>query len=85
MAENVAKTKRMDPWKQMVSIFLAKAADGDQNFVKVVINGRLFQVPRGKRQLVPKPVYEVLSRSEHAKNITELYDAQNVSVEKRRE
>ena len=70
----VKATPKNNPWKQMYPVFLPKAIDGDQNFVRVVVNGKPYQIPRGKQQLVPKPVYEVLARSETARGVTENYD-----------
>lgn len=71
-----------NPWNDRVPVFLAKATDGDQQFVFVCVNDKGFQVPRGKRTLVPRPVYEVLTRSEYAQQITESYDEANKNVEK---
>lgn len=73
MANN-NKAATINPWKQMVPVFLPKANDGDQNYARVVVNGKPYQIPRGKQQLVPKPVYEVLARSETARAITENYN-----------
>ena len=69
-------------WNQFVPVFLSKGRSGEQNFVRVVVNGRPYQIPRGKQQLVPRPVYEVLSRSECAKLITEAYDADRSDVKR---
>lgn len=78
VAENETK---YDPWQHKVTVLLPKASDGDQNFVLVGINGKNYQVPRGKRVQVPKPVYDVLSRSEHAQMISERYNAEQAAVE----
>lgn len=72
-----------NPWKHMVVVFLPKASDGDQNYVRVGINGKMYQVPRGRQVRVPKPVYDVLSRSEHAQKISEMYSKERAVVERR--
>lgn len=77
-------TKKIDYWKQMCPVFLPKATGGEQNFVRVVVNGRPFQIPRGRQQMVPRPVYEILLRSETAKGITDTYDEAKREVEQRR-
>ncbi len=83
MAETKTKAAapKVDPWKQLIPVFCARGGDNEPNFVYVVVNGRSFQIPRGKQQYVPRPVYEVLSRSEHAKNITMIYDNANAEVQ----
>ncbi len=48
---------------QMREITLPKAGGTEQQSVFVCINGRTFQVPRGKRVEVPLPVYEVLENA----------------------
>lgn len=63
-----------------VPVLLRAAEDGEQNFARVVVNGKTYQIPRGKQQLIPRPVYEVLARSEHAKLITRAYNAQQQEV-----
>lgn len=75
-------TETYNVWKDKVPVFLPKATDGNQQFVYVCINDRTFQVPRGKRTLVAKPVYDVLMRSEYAQQITEAYDSAKRNVEK---
>ena len=74
--------KPASPWNDLVPVFLSKALSGEQNFVRVVVNGRPYQIPRGKQQQVPRPVYEVLSRSEGAKLITAAYDADRSDVKR---
>lgn len=69
-------------WNIQVPVFLAKGRNGEENYVRVVVNGRAYQIPRGKQQLVPRPVYEVLSRSECAKLITEAYDAERCDAKR---
>lgn len=80
----VKATPKNNPWKQMYPVFLPKASGGEQNFVRVVVNGRPFQIPRGRQQMVPRPVYEVLARSETAKNVTECFDEAKRTEEKQR-
>ena len=65
---------------QRVPVYLRPAETGEQNFVRVVVNGKAYQIPRGRQQMVPRPVYEVLARSEQAKLITRMYNAERVEV-----
>ena len=88
MAEPKSKTApvtenepKYDPWQHKVTVLLPKASDGDQNFVLVGINGKNYQVPRNKRVQVPKPVYDILSRSEHAQQVSERYNMEQAAVE----
>lgn len=75
-----ATEKVVNPWDDKLPIYFAKGTENEPNYVRVVVNGRAFQIPRGRQQLVPRPVYEVISRSEHAKNITLAYDAERQQV-----
>lgn len=47
-----------DPWKQLMPVFIPRAMAGEQKFVMVGVNGRRYQVPRGKQVEVPLPLYE---------------------------
>lgn len=55
-----------DPWKDMREITLPRAGNNEQQFQLVGVNGRTFQVPRGKRTQVPLPVYECLMEAQAA-------------------
>jgi hypothetical protein len=79
MAETTKTTKKTAE-VQRVPVFLRPAETGEQNFVRVVVNGKAYQIPRGRQQMVPRPVYEVLARSEQAKHITRAYNAERVEV-----
>ena len=52
--------KVSDAWEQKRSIMLARAPMHEQNFVLVGVNGKRYQVPRGKMVEVPLPLYERL-------------------------
>lgn len=47
----------------MKTIALPRAGGTEQQSVFVCVNGRTFQVPRGKAVEVPEPVYEVLENA----------------------
>lgn len=47
----------------MKTITLPRAGGTEQQSVFVCVNGRTFQVPRGKAVEVPEPVYEVLENA----------------------
>ena len=60
--------------EEMVEVRLPKAPKTEQNFQFVGVNGKTFQVPRGKTVNVPKPVAEVLANSEAARQAAEEYE-----------
>jgi hypothetical protein len=49
-----------DPWKDMRSILLPRAGGNEQQSQFCAVNGRTFQVPRGRMTEVPLPIYECL-------------------------
>ena len=63
-------------WDEMVEVRLPKAPKTEQNFQFVGVNGKTFQVPRGKSVKVPKPVAQVLAYPEAAKNAAEEYESE---------
>lgn len=56
--ESVREEEKYDPWKDMRSVFIPRAMGGEQKYVMVGVNGRRYQVPRGKTVKVPYPLYE---------------------------
>lgn len=78
-AEQTQEVRR-DPMKEMVDVFLTKGGPGEANFQFVCLNGVPFQVPRGKRVSVPRPIYEILARSEDAREYTDAFDEANAQV-----
>lgn len=52
--------KKVDPFKQMVPIYLDKSLGGAANYVYAGVNGHVYQVPTGMDIEVPKPIYQVL-------------------------
>ena len=61
-------------WNKMVEVRLPKAPKTEQNFQFVGVNGKTFQVPRGKTVSVPSPVAEVIANSEAAKEAAEEFE-----------
>ena len=49
-----------DPWKDMREIMLPRAGGNEQQSQFCAVNGRTFQVPRGRMTEVPLPIYECL-------------------------
>lgn len=47
-------------WEEMRTVFLPRAMGREQNFYLVGVNGKRYQVPRGKQIEVPLPIYERL-------------------------
>lgn len=52
-----------DAWAQTREIFLERGQMTEEQSQFVCVNGRTFQVPKGKPVQVPLPVYEVLENS----------------------
>lgn len=48
------------------TVFLPRASETEQQFEFVGVNGRFYQVPRGKRVEVPEEVAEVLRNKQIA-------------------
>lgn len=48
----------IDPWEEKRDVFLPYVTKGEEQFVYVSVNGRKYQVPRGKSVSVPLPLYE---------------------------
>ena len=63
-----------ESWSEMVEVRLPKAPKTEPNFQFVGVNGKTFQVPKGKTVKVPKPVAEVLANAEAAKLAAEEYE-----------
>ena len=64
-ATEIAETERdeLDPWAQTKEIFLERGQATEEQCQFVCVNGRTFQVPKGKSVSVPLPVYEVLENA----------------------
>ena len=58
------KTEVQDVWKQKQEVLLPRAPENEQKFEFVCVNGRTFQVPKGKRVEVPLPVAEVIENAQ---------------------
>ena len=56
----------------MESVYIPKAA-GEDSHVFVGLNGKAWNIPRGKRWDVPKPVADILRASEEAKGKADEY------------
>lgn len=59
MAETMTRAKTE-------TVFLPRASETEQQFEFVGVNGRFYQVPRGKRVEVPEEVAEVLRNKQIA-------------------
>lgn len=53
-----------DVWKKTKEVLLPRAQENEQKFEFVCVNGRTFQVPKGKRVEVPLPVAEVIENAQ---------------------
>ena len=61
---STTKTEVQDVWKQTKEVLLPRAQENEQKFEFVCVNGRTFQVPKGKRVEVPLPVAEVIENAQ---------------------
>lgn len=61
---STTKTEVQDVWKQTKKVLLPRAQENEQKFEFVCVNGRTFQVPKGKRVEVPLPVAEVIENAQ---------------------
>lgn len=59
-AKSKSKPTISGAWEEKRTIFLPRGAAKEQNYVLVGVNGRRYQVPRGKQVEVPLPLYERL-------------------------
>lgn len=55
-----------DPWQEMRPITLPRGQSQEQQFRFVCVNGRSYQVPKGKAVEVPLPIYQCLLESQAA-------------------
>lgn len=55
-----------DPWKEMRTITMPRGQSQEQQFRFVCVNGRSYQVPKGKAVEMPLPVYQCLLESQAA-------------------
>ncbi|MGN1419217.1 MAG: hypothetical protein ACI4W6_07795 [Acutalibacteraceae bacterium] len=56
--------KKIDPWNEKEEIFVPRLANcKEQPDLIASVNGRTFQIQRGKKVEVPKPIAEVIKRS----------------------
>lgn len=78
--KTTAETTAYDPWLDMREITLPRAGNNEQQFQYVGVNGRTFQVPKGKRTQVPLPVYACLMEAQTAQQ--EAFDANRQSAPK---
>ncbi|MGN1369216.1 MAG: hypothetical protein ACI4WX_10130 [Aristaeellaceae bacterium] len=53
-----AEPAQSSEWEESREIFLPYATKGEEQFVFVSVNGRKYQVPRGRTVNLPLPLYE---------------------------
>ncbi len=75
--------KTVDVWKQMMPVTLHKDSGSDETTQFVCVNGRSYQVPKGKRVNVPLPVYEALREAQRAKAAAEARENKMIEEEAR--
>ena len=72
--------KTADPFKETVEVTLPACQLNEANFKFVGVNGRFYQVPRGKTVSVPRPVYDVLMSCQRAEEDAELFIRENLKA-----
>lgn len=75
--------KTVDVWKQMMPVILHQDSGNDETTQFVCVNGRSYQVPKGKRVNVPLPVYEALREAQRAKAAAEAREKKMIEEEAR--
>lgn len=58
--KNEKQTRQTDPWKIMKKIRLPRKPYGEEGYEFVGVNGKQYQVPCGKEDEVPLPIYKRL-------------------------
>lgn len=66
--------KVTDVWAQMRTVRLPRAQQNEEKMQFVCVNGRRFQVPKGKDVDVPLPVYLALREAEAQMIAAEEYE-----------
>lgn len=56
-----------------IPVMIPRAGASEDPYVLVGVNGVLTQIPRGKPVMVSRAVYEVLRRSDSAKEVSEAF------------
>jgi hypothetical protein len=74
MATAKVNTIANDPWEDMRKIRLAKAAKNETNYQYVAVNGRAYQIPKGKEVEVPFPIYDRLIKMQEAEEAADAYE-----------
>ena len=67
-----AKTEAVQATEAMVDVFLPKVS-GEAPFQYVAVNGKAWQIPRGKKVRVPAYVKDVLDRAQQAQEAADEY------------
>lgn len=60
-------------WEEKREIFLPYATKGEEQFIFVAVNGRKYQVPRGRSVTIPLPLYERIKIMQEAESRTVEY------------
>ena len=72
MVNMATKTEVKAPAENMVEVFLPKVP-GEAPFQYVAVNGKAWQIPRGKKTTIPEHVAQVLERSQKAQEAADEY------------
>lgn len=83
--EETAEVKPVDPWKDMVEVFVPRFRKGEDQTLYVNVNGHERYVPlNGKNQLWPRPFAEVIqAHFEQEEKTEDFIDAEMSEKEKR--
>lgn len=64
---------KSNPEAKKIPVMIPRMGASEDPYVLVGVNGVLTQIPRGKPVMVSRKVYEVLRRSESAKEVSEAF------------
>ena len=59
----MAEAAKKSAWDEKRTVFIERGMASEEQSQFVCVNGRTFQVPKGKNVEVPLPVYEVIANA----------------------
>ena len=62
----MAEAAKKSAWDEKRTVFIERGMASEEQSQCVCVNGRTFQVPKGKNVEVPLPVYEVIANARMA-------------------
>lgn len=69
----MANKENVNPRDQKYPVIIPRMGTNEEPYALVGVNGVLTQIPRGKPVMVRRAVYEILRRSNTAKEVSEAF------------